>query len=636
MMTVTRFTKRSADCAPETLIAIGTLAPLSGRVGTSNWKTPGGVLLDGPVGEQLRPPLLPLLGVELRLRPRTGRDDERHGRGHHAEDHPSARLRHPSASPLGRRRDRAPVSRPRSTRLPPGFADCLARPRSLSSCRASPARDGESDPVAGASGPGYPRRSHEAGPLRPSRRREAGPRRCRRRRCATSSRVVRDITPGDAHARRAAAGSARLKVARLPVVKGRPRLGCPLAGIGKMVCIGLNYTDHAEEVEAPAARRSPPSSSRRRARSPARAIRSCGRAARPSSTTRWSSAAVIGREARYVDEARALAHVAGYCIVNDVSERAFQMEHGGTTTKGKSAGHVRPGRTVARDRRRDPGSPGASGSGPTVNGERRPGRQHPAHGLPGARARRLREPLHVAPARRPHLHRHARRRGARRRSRRATSSPATSSRWASTVWASSAHVVVESKPARATLTRPRFALAVLGGFRRRPPSTPAGNVGRIAGLRSASPPERSPSARAPRRPRWRSTVQMGCSARMTSPGWGTSRMPLIEPRRRVGGRHGPWRRRRSAFPRRRPAPADRAGSVAPAGREVEAEQRRAGRALHQLHGRAVPRVDLQHHGTALGAGRSRSRSGLRSPYSRVRASAMAPTSSRAAAPPRAA
>src|SRR5215831_10887608 len=61
------------------------------------------------------------------------------------------------------------------------------------------------------------------------------------------SRITRDITP----ALLTRAGLARLrglKTARLPAVKGRPRLGCPLAGIGKMVCIGLNYTDHAEEV----------------------------------------------------------------------------------------------------------------------------------------------------------------------------------------------------------------------------------------------------------------------------------------------------------------------------------------------------------------------------------------------------
>jgi 2-keto-4-pentenoate hydratase/2-oxohepta-3-ene-1,7-dioic acid hydratase in catechol pathway len=81
-------------------------------------------------------------------------------------------------------------------------------------------------------------------------------------------------------------------------------------------------------------------------------------------------AAVIGRETRYVDEARALAHVAGYCIVNDVSERAFQMEHGGTTTKGKSAdsfGPVGPW-LVTADEIPDPQ---ALRLWTTVNGERR-------------------------------------------------------------------------------------------------------------------------------------------------------------------------------------------------------------------------------------------------------------------------
>ncbi len=65
------------------------------------------------------------------------------------------------------------------------------------------------------------------------------------------SRVVKDITP----AVLSPAGLKRLrgvKVERLPVVRGKPRLGCPLTGIGKMVCIGLNYTDHAREVGRPA------------------------------------------------------------------------------------------------------------------------------------------------------------------------------------------------------------------------------------------------------------------------------------------------------------------------------------------------------------------------------------------------
>jgi len=64
------------------------------------------------------------------------------------------------------------------------------------------------------------------------------------------SRVVKDITPETL----SPAGLKRLRaanVARLPVVRGRPRLGCPLSGIGKMVCIGLNYTDHAKEVGRP-------------------------------------------------------------------------------------------------------------------------------------------------------------------------------------------------------------------------------------------------------------------------------------------------------------------------------------------------------------------------------------------------
>ena len=124
-------------------------------------------------------------------------------------------------------------------------------------------------------------------------------------------------------------------------------------------------------------------------------------------------AVVIGREARYVEEAQALRHVVGYCIVNDVSERAFQMEHGGTTTKGKSADTLRAGRPVARDGRRDRGSPGP----PALDHRERrapAGRQHPPHGLPGARAGGLREPLHVAPAGRPDLHGYARRRGPRR------------------------------------------------------------------------------------------------------------------------------------------------------------------------------------------------------------------------------
>jgi 2-keto-4-pentenoate hydratase/2-oxohepta-3-ene-1,7-dioic acid hydratase in catechol pathway len=184
------------------------------------------------------------------------------------------------------------------------------------------------------------------------------------------SRVVRDITPAvltPAGLRQLRA----LKVARLPAVKGRPRLGCPLAGIGKMVCIGLNYTDHAEEVQLPL-----PTEPTVFIKAPSALSGPSDPIVRPRGATKLDYevelAAVIGREARYVDEARALSHVAGYCIVNDVSERAFQMEHGGTTTKGKSAdtfGPVGPW-LVTADEIADPQ---ALGLWTTVNGQRRQG-----------------------------------------------------------------------------------------------------------------------------------------------------------------------------------------------------------------------------------------------------------------------
>ena len=154
------------------------------------------------------------------------------------------------------------------------------------------------------------------------------------------SRVVKDITPEAL----SAAGLKRLRgvnVGRLPVVGGRPRLGPPLAGIGKMVCIGLNYTDHAREVGLPA----PPEPTlfikdKSAINGPQDPI------ARPSGAEKLDYevelAAVIGRDARSVSERDALKHVAAYCIVDDVSERAFQMEHQGTTTKGKSADTFAP------------------------------------------------------------------------------------------------------------------------------------------------------------------------------------------------------------------------------------------------------------------------------------------------------
>ena len=154
------------------------------------------------------------------------------------------------------------------------------------------------------------------------------------------SRVVKDITPEVL----SPAGLKRLravKVPKLPVVRGRPRLGCPLAGVGKIVAIGINYTDHAREV------------GRELPKDPVVFIKATSSingphdpVVRPRDAVKLDYevelAAVIGRDARCVSEAEALAHVAAYCIVDDVSERAFQMERGGTTTKGKSADTFAP------------------------------------------------------------------------------------------------------------------------------------------------------------------------------------------------------------------------------------------------------------------------------------------------------
>jgi len=170
------------------------------------------------------------------------------------------------------------------------------------------------------------------------------------------SRVVKDITAEAL----SPAGLKRLrtvKTGRLPVVRGRPRLGCPLAGIGKLVCIGLNYTDHAHEVGL-ALPTEPLVFIKANS-----AISGPGDAIiRPRGAVKLDYevelGAVIGRDARNVTEADAMKHVAAFCIVDDVSERAFQMEHGGTTTKGKSADTFAPigPYLVTADEVRDPQS----------------------------------------------------------------------------------------------------------------------------------------------------------------------------------------------------------------------------------------------------------------------------------------
>jgi 2-keto-4-pentenoate hydratase/2-oxohepta-3-ene-1,7-dioic acid hydratase in catechol pathway len=143
--------------------------------------------------------------------------------------------------------------------------------------------------------------------------------------------------------------------ATLPRVEGEPRIGPCVGQVGKFICIGLNYSDHAAEsgMSVP-----PEPIIFMKATS---AI--CGpndgiEIPRGSEKTDWEVelGIVIGKTAKYVDEAQALEHVAGYCVVNDVSERSFQIERSGQWTKGKSAdtfGPIGPW-LVTRDEIRNP------------------------------------------------------------------------------------------------------------------------------------------------------------------------------------------------------------------------------------------------------------------------------------------
>jgi 2-keto-4-pentenoate hydratase/2-oxohepta-3-ene-1,7-dioic acid hydratase in catechol pathway len=120
----------------------------------------------------------------------------------------------------------------------------------------------------------------------------------------------------------------------LPVVTGFPRIGCPYTGVGKFVAIGLNYSDHAAEAGLPV-----PSEPVvfQKATSCIVGPNDDVRLPRGSKKTDWEVelGVVIGRVARYVDEKNALEYVAGYCVVNDLSEREYQLERGGTWDKGK-------------------------------------------------------------------------------------------------------------------------------------------------------------------------------------------------------------------------------------------------------------------------------------------------------------
>ncbi|MGQ6115374.1 fumarylacetoacetate hydrolase family protein [Serratia sp. IR-2025] len=125
-----------------------------------------------------------------------------------------------------------------------------------------------------------------------------------------------------------------LDSAALPLVEGQPRLGACVGGIGKFICIGLNYADHAAETGAAIPEE------------PVVFNKWTSAVAGPydqveiprgSQKTDWEVelGVVIGQGGRYISEADAMRHVAGYCVINDVSEREYQIERGGTWDKGK-------------------------------------------------------------------------------------------------------------------------------------------------------------------------------------------------------------------------------------------------------------------------------------------------------------
>jgi 2-keto-4-pentenoate hydratase/2-oxohepta-3-ene-1,7-dioic acid hydratase in catechol pathway len=147
------------------------------------------------------------------------------------------------------------------------------------------------------------------------------------------SGVVPDITPDQLWGEGLAALKA-IDPERLPLVEGQPRYGVPVNGVRKFIAIGLNFADHAEESNLPI-----PSEPVvfTKAVSCLQGPNDTVVIPRGSEKTDWEVelGIVIGRRASYVEQADALDHVAGYVLIYDVSERAFQTERGGTWDKGK-------------------------------------------------------------------------------------------------------------------------------------------------------------------------------------------------------------------------------------------------------------------------------------------------------------
>jgi 2-keto-4-pentenoate hydratase/2-oxohepta-3-ene-1,7-dioic acid hydratase in catechol pathway len=154
------------------------------------------------------------------------------------------------------------------------------------------------------------------------------------------SAVVSDIG-GDVLLPESLARVRALDTSRLPKIAGSPRIGPCVAGVGKIVCVGLNYRDHAAEANMPIPAE------------PILFLKPTSAIIGPNDNveiplgaekTDWEVelGIVVGKPGKYVPFERALDHVAGYCVVNDVSERAFQLDRGGQWDKGKGCDTFAP------------------------------------------------------------------------------------------------------------------------------------------------------------------------------------------------------------------------------------------------------------------------------------------------------
>jgi 2-keto-4-pentenoate hydratase/2-oxohepta-3-ene-1,7-dioic acid hydratase in catechol pathway len=147
------------------------------------------------------------------------------------------------------------------------------------------------------------------------------------------SRVVPDITP-ETLADGAIARIKKAKITGLPAAPKNARLGSPVGDVRHFIAIGLNYSDHAKEAGLPV-----PKEPIVFAKAPNSIVGPNDNVTIPKGAqkTDWEVelAIVIGKGGLYIDEKKALSHVAGYTICNDVSEREYQIERGGSWTKGK-------------------------------------------------------------------------------------------------------------------------------------------------------------------------------------------------------------------------------------------------------------------------------------------------------------